>query len=43
MLQPMPVNAIRGRMMLISVALFLMPCVHVIFTGVRVAIIQREN
>lgn len=32
MLQPMAVGAIGGLMMLIPVALFLMPCIYVIFT-----------
>lgn len=33
MLQPMAVGAIGGLFMLIPVALFLMPCIYVIFTG----------
>jgi multidrug efflux pump subunit AcrB len=35
MLQPMAVGAIGGLLMLIPVALFLMPCVYVIFTRAR--------
>jgi len=35
MLQPMAVGAIGGLVMLIPVALFLMPCIYVIFTGRR--------
>jgi len=33
MLKPMAVGAIGGLIMLIPVALFLMPCIYVIFTG----------
>jgi multidrug efflux pump subunit AcrB len=32
MLQPMAVGAIGGPIMLIPVALFLMPCIYLIFT-----------
>lgn len=35
MLQPMAIGAIGGLIMLIPVALFLMPCIYVIFTGGR--------
>ena len=35
MLQPMAVGAIGGLIMLIPVALFLMPCIFVIFTRER--------
>ena len=43
MLQPMAVGAIGGLVILIPVALFLMPCICLIFTGGRATSIQSEN
>jgi len=43
MLQPMAVGAIGGLIVLIPVALFLMPCIYVIFTGKRTASLNNET